>query len=69
MNDAFVAFSIENDLCMSSPTPLHRLATQYIDERYKRKQIKSFLSQPETTIWISRHINLIIQYLHLVVFL
>ena len=69
MNDAFVAFSIENDLCMSSPTPLHRLAAQYLDERYKRKQIKPFLSQPETTIWISRDINLITQYLHLGVFL
>ena len=35
---------------MSSPSPLHRLATQHFDERYKRKQSESFLSQPEHTI-------------------
>ena len=39
---------------MSSPSPLHRLATQHFDERYKRKQSKLFLSQPEHTIWVSR---------------
>ena len=37
-------------LCMSSPSPLHRLATQNFDERYKRKQSESFLSQSELTI-------------------
>ena len=45
-------------LCESSPSPLHRLVTQNFDERYKRKQSESFLSQPEHTIWISRHITL-----------
>ena len=50
---------------MSSPCPLHRLATQHCDERYKRKQSESFLSQPENTIWISRHRTLRTQYLHL----
>ena len=39
---------------MPSPSPLHRLATQHFDERYKRKQSQSFLSQPEHTIWVSR---------------
>ena len=37
---------------MSSPSPLHRLATQHFDERYKHKQSESFLSQPEHTIWV-----------------
>ena len=32
---------------MSSPNLLHRLATQHFDERYKRRQSDSFLSQPE----------------------
>ena len=54
---------------MSSPSPLHRLATQHFDERYKRKQSESFLSQPEQTIWVSRHRTLRTQYLHLGVFL
>ena len=39
---------------MSSSSPLHRRATQHFDERYKHKQSKSFLSQPEHTIWVSR---------------
>ena len=50
---------------MSSFSPLYRLATQHFDERYKRKQSESFLSQPEHTIWVSRHRTLRIQYLHL----
>ena len=40
---------------MSSSSPLHRLATQHFDERYKRKQSESFLRQPQHTIWASRH--------------
>ena len=56
-------------LRMSSPSPLHRLETQHFDERYKRKKSESFLSQPEHTIWVSRHKPLSSQYLHLVVFL
>ena len=56
-------------LCMLSPSPLHPLATQHFDERYKRKQSESFLSQPEQTIWVSRHRTLRTQYLHLGVFL
>ena len=54
---------------MSSPSPLHRLATQHFDERYKHKQSESFLSQPEHTIWVSKHRTLRTQYLHLGVFL
>ena len=54
---------------MSSPSPLHRLAAQHFDERYKRKQSESFLSQQERTIWVSRHRTLRTQYLHLSVFL
>ena len=38
---------IWSGLCMSSPSPFHQLATQHFDERNKRKQSKSFLSQPE----------------------
>ena len=53
-----------SDFCMSSPSPLHRLATQHYDERYKHKQSESFLSQLEHTIWVSRHRTLRIQYLH-----
>ena len=60
---------IWSGLCMSSPSPLHRLATQHFDERYKRKQSESFLSQPEHTIWVSRHRTLRTQYLHLGLFL
>ena len=56
-------------LFISSPSPLHRLAAQHFDERYKRKQSESFLSQPEHTIWVSRHRTLRTQYLHLGVFL
>ena len=56
-------------LFMSSPRPLHRLVTQHFDERYKRKQSESFLSQLEHTILTSRHRTLRIQYLHLGVFL
>ena len=55
--------------CMSSPSPLYRLATQHFDERYKRKQSESFLSQPEHIIWVPRHRTLRTQYLHLGVFL
>ena len=74
MHDAFVALSVANDIlvqvfCMSGPSPLHRIATQRFDERYKRKQSESFLSQPEQTIWVSRHRTLRTQYLHLGVFL
>ena len=50
---------------MSSPNPLHRLATQHFDGTYKWKQSESFLSQPEHTIWVSRHRTLRTQYLHL----
>ena len=32
---------------MSSLRPLHRQAAQHFDERNKRKQSESFLSQPE----------------------
>ena len=56
-------------LCMSSPSRLHRLATQHFDARYNCKQSESFLSQPEHTIWVSRHRTLRTQYLHLSVFL
>ena len=56
-------------LCMSRTSPLHRLATQYFDERYKRKQSESFLRQPEHTIWVPRRRTLRTQYLHLGVFL
>ena len=74
MHDAFVCShcckrSSRSGLCMSSLSPLHRLATQHFDERYKRKQSESFLSQPEHTIWVSRHRTLRTQYLHLGVFL
>ena len=31
---------------MSSPSPLHQLATQNFDEHYKQKQSESFVSQP-----------------------
>ena len=54
---------------MSSPSPFQRLAAQYFDEHYKRKQSESFLSQPEHIIWVSRHRTLRTQYLHLDVFL
>ena len=54
---------------MSSPSPLHRIATQHFDECYKRKQCESFLSQPEHIIWVSMHRTLRIQYLDLGVFL
>ena len=54
---------------MSSPSPLHLLATQHFDGRYKGTQSESFLRQPEHTLWISRHRTLRTQYLHLGVFL
>ena len=54
---------------MSSPCPLHRLATQRFDEHYKCKQSESFLSQLEHTIWVSRHRISRAQYLQLVLFL
>ena len=53
---------------MSSPSPLHRLATQHFDERYKRKQSESFFSQPEHTILVSRHRTLSTQYFYIWVF-
>ena len=56
-------------LCMSSPNPLHRLAKQHFDERCKRKQSDSFLSQPAHIIWVLTHRTLTAQYLHLDVFL
>ena len=54
---------------MSSLRPLHRQAAQHFDERFIRKQSESFLSQPEHTIWVSRHRTLRTQYLHLGIFL
>ena len=33
-------------LCMSNLCPLHQLAGQHFDERYKRKQSEPFLSWP-----------------------
>ena len=54
---------------MSSLSPLHQLATQHFDERYKWKQSESFFSQPEHTIWVSRNRNLRTQYLQLGIFL
>ena len=60
---------IWSGFCMSSLSPLHRLATQHFDESYKRRQSESFLSQSEHTIWISRHRTLRTQYLHLGVIL
>ena len=60
---------IWSGLCISSPSPLHRLAKQHFDELYKCKHSESFLSQPEHTIWISRHWTLTTQYLYLGVFL
>ena len=41
-------FLIGPGLCISSPSPLHRLATQHFNECYKRKESESFLSQPRT---------------------
>ena len=72
MHDAFVALSVANDIlvqvfCMSGP--LHGIATKSFDERYKRKQRESFLSQPEHTIWVPRRRTFRTQYLHLGVFL
>ena len=49
--------------------PLHRQAAQHFDEHFIRKQSESFLSQPEQTIWVSRHRTLRTQYLHLYAFL
>ena len=54
---------------LSSPSPLYWLATQYFDECSKCKQSESFLSQPEHTIWVSRHRTFRTQYLHLGSFL
>ena len=31
----------------------HLLATRHFDERCRRKESESFLSQPEHTIWVS----------------
>ena len=50
---------------MSSRSPSHRIATQHFDERYKVKQIESFLRQPEHKIWASRSRTLRTQYLYL----
>ena len=60
---------IWSGLCMLSLHPLHWQAAQHFDERLIRKQSESLLSQPEQTIWISRHRTLRTQYLHLGVFL
>ena len=49
--------------------PLHRLATKRFDERYKRKQSESLLSQPEHTIWVLRQKTLTTQYIHSSIFL
>ena len=54
---------------MPIPSPLYQLATQHFDELYEREQSESFVSQPERTIWVSRHRTLRTQYLHLDVFL
>ena len=54
---------------MSSFCPLHRQAAQHFDEHFIGKQSESFLSQPEQTIWVSRHRTLRTQYLHFSVFL
>ena len=54
---------------MSRLHPLHRQAAQHFDEHFIRKQSESFLSQPEQTIWVSRHRTLRTQYLHLYGFL
>ena len=40
---------------MSNPSPLHQLAAQHFDKRYKCKQSESSLNQPDHTIWVSRH--------------
>ena len=56
-------------LCMSSLRPLHRQAAQQFDESFIGKQSVSFLSQPEQTIWVSRHRILRTQYLHLGAFI
>ena len=74
MHDAFVALSVANDLLNQvfvCHVPVHclRLATQHFDEHYKCERRESFLSQPEKTIWVSRHRILRTQYLHLGVFL
>ena len=57
------ARQIWSGLCMSSFHPLHRQAAQHFDERFICKQTESFLSQPEQTIWVSRHRTLRTQYL------
>ena len=54
---------------MSILQPLHQQDAQHFDERFIRKQSESFLSQPEQTIWVSRHRTVSTQYLHLSVFL
>ena len=54
---------------MSSLHPLHQQAAQHFDEASKRKQSESFLSQPEHTIFVSRHRTLRNQYLHWVFFI
>ena len=53
MHDAFVCShcckrSSRSGLCMSSLSPLHRLATQHFDECYKRKQSESFFEPART---------------------
>ena len=74
IHHTFVALRVVNNLfdqvfVMSSPSPLHRLATQAFDDRYKSKYSESFLRQQEHIIWVSRNITLRTQYLHLGVFL
>ena len=60
---------IWSGLCISSPIPLHQLATQHFDQPYNRTQSESFLIQQEHTIWVLRNRTLRTQYLHLGVFL
>ena len=56
---------ITRNLCMSSPSPLHQLATQNILMSATNVNSEFFFSQPEYTIWVSRHTTLRTQYLHL----
>ena len=60
---------IWSGLYMSSLPSLHWQAAEHLDERFICKQSESFLSQPEHTIWVSKHRALRTQYLHLGIFL
>ena len=55
-------------LYVKSPS-IASTSSKHFNERFIRKQSESFLSQPEQTIWVSRHRTLRNQYLHLGVFL